>query len=342
MKFGVFDHVDRGQADTARQLGERLELAELYDRAGFFAYHVAEHHSTPLGLSSSPLLFLSSVAQRTRTLRIGPLVLPLPLYHPLRVYEEICMLDNLSGGRLELGVGRGISPHELALFGLDPDTAQGRFTEALSLLHKAFNTDELSFSGDFYNFSEVPLTIKPQQQPTPPLWYGVIRPDTAEWAAKQGMNIVCGSGPVEEIKAAIERYQATARRQEGQREPLLGMMRQIVVAPGEDEARAIARRAFKVFRHSFAWLWERNNDPLASQLLPEEFDLVEQHGEAMAGSPENIAERLAEELTASGANYLVCRFAFGDLSLGEMQQSVTLFAEEVMPKLLTLQTSPAH
>ncbi|HYR98725.1 MAG TPA: LLM class flavin-dependent oxidoreductase, partial [Gemmatimonadales bacterium] len=112
MKFGVFDHMDASGEPLAQLFENRLKLAEAYDRLGLYALHVAEHHSTPLGMSPSPSVFLALAAQRTKRLRLGPLVYTLPLYHPLRLAEEICTLDQLSGGRLELGVGRGVSPLE--------------------------------------------------------------------------------------------------------------------------------------------------------------------------------------------------------------------------------------
>ena len=90
-----------------QQYEERLKLIEAYDRAGFHAYHLAEHHATPLGMAPSPSVFLAAVAQSTKRLRFGPLVYTLSLYHPLRLVEEICMLDQMSGGRLELGIGTG-------------------------------------------------------------------------------------------------------------------------------------------------------------------------------------------------------------------------------------------
>ena len=92
MKFGVFDHLDRGDLPLKDYYEARLKLIEAYDQAGFYAYHVAEHHSTPLGMAPSPSVFLAAVAQRTRRLRFGPLVYALPLYHPIRLIEEICML----------------------------------------------------------------------------------------------------------------------------------------------------------------------------------------------------------------------------------------------------------
>src|SRR6187401_1054550 len=130
MKFGVFDHMDRAGGDLHRQFDDRLKLIELYERAGFHAYHIAEHHATPLGMAPSPSVFLAAVAQRTTSLRFGPLVYSLPFHHPLRVAEEICMLDQLSRGRLEVGVARGSSPHELRDHGIDPDEAQARYFEA--------------------------------------------------------------------------------------------------------------------------------------------------------------------------------------------------------------------
>src|SRR4029077_2822008 len=100
MKFGVFDHMDRGGSDLGRQFDERLRLIEAYERAGFHAYHLAEHHATPLGLAPSPSVFLSAAAQRTKRIRLGSMVYILPMHHPLRLAEEICMLDQLSEGRI--------------------------------------------------------------------------------------------------------------------------------------------------------------------------------------------------------------------------------------------------
>src|ERR1700736_3546628 len=120
MEFGVFDHLDRDDQALGDYYRARLQIIEAYDPLRFYAYHLAEHHATPLGMAPSPSVFLAAVAQRTRRLRFGPLVYTLSLHHPLRIAEEICMLDQMSGGRMELGVGRGVSPHEVAYYGVDP------------------------------------------------------------------------------------------------------------------------------------------------------------------------------------------------------------------------------
>ena len=138
MKIGVFDHFDGDGGPLAAQYEWRLKLIEAYDRSGIDIYHLAEHHSTPLGLAPSPSVFLSAVAQRTKRLRFGPMVYTLSLHHPLRVMEEMCMLDQMSDGRVELGVSRGISPLESTFYGVDPKQSRDIYVEVLEILLKAF------------------------------------------------------------------------------------------------------------------------------------------------------------------------------------------------------------
>src|SRR2546423_11239739 len=133
MEYGVFDHLDRNDLPLNEFYEARLKLIEAYEKAGFYAYHVAEHHSTPIGMAPSPSVFLSAIAQRTKTLRFGPMVYALPLHHPLRLIEEICMVDQLSGGRLEIGFGRRSVPLEIEYSGGYPDEAQGTYAEAVFL-----------------------------------------------------------------------------------------------------------------------------------------------------------------------------------------------------------------
>src|SRR6266478_6763232 len=130
MQFGIFDQNDLGPYPLTEQYENRLRLIEFYDRAGFRTYHMSEHHSTPLNLAPSPSVFLAAVTQCTKRLRMGALVYVLPAHHPLRLAEEICMLDHLSGGRIEVGVGRGVSPYELEHYGIDPAQSRDEYFEA--------------------------------------------------------------------------------------------------------------------------------------------------------------------------------------------------------------------
>ena len=116
--IGIWDHVERREGEALADLYEgRCRLLELADRGPFWCYHVAEHHFTPLGMAPSPSVYLSALIQRTERIRLGSMVHLFPLYHPLRLIEEVCMLDHMSGGRLELGFGKGISPFELGHYG---------------------------------------------------------------------------------------------------------------------------------------------------------------------------------------------------------------------------------
>ena len=137
VQFGIFDWIDRNQLPLPDLYEQRLQCLEYADEAGFYCYHLAEHQATPLGMAPSPGVFLAAATQRTRHIRLGPLVYLLPLYNPLRLAQEICMLDNMSRGRLELGVGRGVSPYELAFYQVTPQQARAMFREALDILLSA-------------------------------------------------------------------------------------------------------------------------------------------------------------------------------------------------------------
>lgn len=334
MKFGVFDHMDRAATGLGEQFDNRLKLVEAYDRLGFHAYHVAEHHATPLGMAPSPSVFLAAVSQRTRRLRFGPLVYTLNLYHPLRLIDEICMLDQMSGGRLELGVGRGISPFEVGYYGVDPATGPERFAETLVVVLKGLTTRSLSHDGSYFNFRDVPMELEPVQRPHPPLWYGANTPDSAERLARQRYNVVIGL-PAAGVRAFVDRYR-TEWRTLGKRDadlPLLGMSRHVLVGDSDAEARDAARRAFKLWYAALEHLWRKNGVGLPRQLIPAAFEDAVAGGYIVAGSAAAVRDRMRQDNDIAGVNYCLCRMAFGDLSTAESLRSTELFAREVMPAL---------
>jgi alkanesulfonate monooxygenase SsuD/methylene tetrahydromethanopterin reductase-like flavin-dependent oxidoreductase (luciferase family) len=331
MKFGAFDHMDDAGVPLGQLFADRLRLTEAYDRAGIYGYHLAEHHATPLGCAASPGLFLATVAQRTSRLRMGPMVYLLPFYHPLRLIEEVCMLDHLSQGRFQLGIGRGVSRFETQAYGLDFEKTQAMYHESFQVLLAGLDCDELTFAGQFYRFERVPMVLRPVQRPHPPLWYGVTIPDNAEWPAAHDVNVISlGLRPT--VRAINDRYRAERARLGKADTTLYGVGRHVVVAETDAAALKIARRAYPRWRDSFRWLFNRHGtEPRVIGIYPPTFDELIAAENGIAGSPATVRDFIAAEVAATGTNYLLAWFAFGDMTGAESLRSLELFASEVMP-----------
>ncbi len=332
LRFGIFDHLDDDGTPRGAHFEQRLKLVELIEREGYYAYHLAEHHGTPLGCAPSPSVFLAAVAQRTRTLRFGPLVYLLPLYHPLRLFEEICMLDQLSGGRLELGVGRGGALLEHQRYGVDPALASAMYHEAFEVLMRAFRTDVLDYEGRFTTVKDFVVTTKPAQQPHPPIWYGCSNVEAAVWAAQNAVNIV-SLGPVARAREIGERYRAEwadAGRSAADL-PLIGITRHIVVGDTDAAALCIARAAYPRWRAAIAFIWERSaTDFPLNAVYPETWDALAAAGHGFAGTPDTVRRQVAALQAETSISYLVCQMIFGEMAPEDAARSLTLFAREVM------------
>lgn len=331
MKFGIFDQNDAGILPLGEHYEARLKLCEAYDALGFTTYHLSEHHATPLSYASATGVFLSAVAQRTRRLRFGPLVYILPVRHPLQLVEEICMLDQISGGRFELGVGRGAVPHELSYHGFSPAEAVPRYREALDLLLKALTHETLDFHGQFYHYDNVPMILRPAQRPHPPLWYGVSAADAAVWPAQNAVNVVC-NGPVQRVAEVAARYRAEYTRTAPL--PCIGMARAVVIGASDSEALEQARLAWRRYHDSFYFLWNRKGGAPQYAVTPEDYATLVAAGTGLAGTVSTVRDALVAQYRATRVNYLVSRFAFGDLPPELAQQSATLYAREIMPALI--------
>ena len=338
MRFGVFDHIDESGLAVGRQFEERLALIESYERAGFHAYHLAEHHNTPLGHAPSPSVFIAAATQRTSTLRLGPLVYCLPLYHPLRLIDEVCMLDHLSGGRLQLGVGAGVSPVEVGFFDVDWDSRRERFDEAFDILVKGLGSDELTHHGARYDFDAVPMNMAPVQKPHPPLWFGISNPERAVWAARHAVNVVALL-PAPMVKPITDRYRQEweALGHSADDIPLMGVSRLIVVAETEDAAMATARRAYRPWFQNLNHLWRKYDVPSPLDgVLPEDFVDWHNAGAGFAGTPAQARDYIAAQAQDAGINYFAADLAFGDITFEEASRTVELFAREVMPAFETV------
>ncbi len=335
IQFGIFDHLDRNDLPLQDYYEARLQTVEAYERGGFFAYHLAEHHATPLGMAPSPTVFLAAVAQRTLRLRFGPMVYALPLYHPLRLIEEICMLDQMSRGRLELGFGRGASPIEIEYFGVDPAQSEQIYADTIEMIRRGLTESKLSYRSAQYQFDNVPIALEPLQRPMPPLWYGMHALESAERAAHNRQRVI-SLDPHDLACALVQRFRDTWRATHGNDPwPLMGLGRFVVVADTDTQALALARPAYLRWHESFMYLFHLHGRSLR-HARPPTFDELMALGQGVAGSPATVAAFFERQIRASGANYIVGQFAFGNLTHDATLRSIDLFVREVMPALRDL------
>ena len=160
------------------------------DRASYDAVWLAEHHFTTYSVCPSVHLMALEAAHRTQRIRIGTAVSLAALYHPLRLAEEVALLDVLTGGRINWGAGRGFELAEFAAFGVPPDETVARFREAVDVVVAAWRDERLTFHGSYWHFDDVEVLPKPLQQPGPPTWVAATSPDAVSWAASKGHAIL--------------------------------------------------------------------------------------------------------------------------------------------------------
>jgi alkanesulfonate monooxygenase SsuD/methylene tetrahydromethanopterin reductase-like flavin-dependent oxidoreductase (luciferase family) len=174
--------------------GEYLEEAVLAERLGFDAVWASEHHFSEDAWNPSPLTFLAAVAARTERVRIGTYVLLLPLHNPVRVAEDIAVLDNLSGGRVDLAVGVGSAAAEFRTFGIPFRERLGRTFEALRIIERCFAGEQFTHRGKYYAFTDVRMTTTPVQKPGPPIWVASMGEQSVARTARRGYHLAAGAG----------------------------------------------------------------------------------------------------------------------------------------------------
>lgn len=335
--FGIFDHLER-RADSLGELYEgRLRLLKMADEAGFYGYHLAEHHATPLGMAPSPSVFLSAAIQHTTHIRLGPLVYLLPLYHPLRLISEICMLDHMSNGRLEIGVGRGVSPFEQAYFEVPFLHSRAMFEEALEMVSAGLRQERLTYEGKYYQCVDVPMELHPKQTPNPPFWYGVINANSLRFAAERGMHMASG-GPNSGIKELTAQYQEVWSHNRDNpldlnpqiETPKMGAFRHVFVADTDQEAEAIATPAYKDYYANIEKLWL--DFGVAHTLFTPDLQVARSLDVAIVGSPSRVQDEIARFFETSGCNYILVSLAWGSLTQAQSERSMELFASRVMPQ----------
>lgn len=331
------------QSSEAQVYANVLEQVSLADKLGFGCAWFVEHHTMPgYSHSSKPELILAALSQRTRAIRLGLAVIPLPYHHPIHVAEKIATLDILSKGRLEVGIGRGFAPAEYALFGKEMGASRELVEESLTILRASFGGAPMTFDGNHYRVDSLELVPRVIQRPHPPLWSAAVSPESFKRIAAQGMGVLTGPfKPWFMLESDIETYRQNWRENAA---PRIGMSVSMLCLPDGKRARAIAKDAFSWFYRELY----KTTLPVLEKLYPsyEHFaslgryrqlmklginlKFLETFGMAVAGSPQQCIDGL-ERFRAAGVTNLLCGIGAGAVSHEIAGESMQCIAAEVMP-----------
>lgn len=333
MKFGVlqfFSWPDRRvELDTVyRRAFDRIAIM---DQAGYDAVWLAEHHFSSYSICPSVHMMGTHVAAHTKHLRIGTAVSLAAFYHPLRLAEEVALLDVLTEGRVNWGAGRGFDPTEFRAFNVQPQESVDRFQEAVDIVLEAWTNDRLTYRGKYWNFEDVEVLPKPFQKPHPPVWLAASSEGSIVRAAERGFTIMMDPHSTHaKIGEKQTLYKNTLEEKghayEGRDIPVA---RLLAVADSDSEAEDVARNGAKFMVGSYM------SQSRLAQTGPRPGDLGEApdadpierylNGVVIHGTVEKVVDEIERLRTEINLEYLLC----APLS----HQSFVKFTEEVMPRI---------
>lgn len=327
--FSVADHHPirhPGRERSVRQLyGELMAQVELADRLGYDTFFVAEHHFHEYGVIPNPAAFLAAAALRTARIRLAPAVAVLPFHDTRRLAEDYAMVDQLSAGRLVMGVGSGYLSHEFAGFGIDPAGKRERFDEALAVLKRLWSGERVSFEGAFHRLDGVALNVLPHAG-LPPFYVASLRKEVAYHVGRNGANMMtvpyASLDRFEEIGPMLEEF----RRGHAECPPVDGarpggdtlVALHTYVADTAEEARAHASRAFDLYVETRLYAKRQS------------YDDIMRSGLSLMGSVEEVADKMVA-LHRMGCRHLMLLQNFGGLDAALVERSMTKAMNEVLP-----------
>jgi alkanesulfonate monooxygenase SsuD/methylene tetrahydromethanopterin reductase-like flavin-dependent oxidoreductase (luciferase family) len=329
VKFGVLQFFSWPERRTALTTvyARALERIEIMDRGGYDAVWLAEHHFSSFSVCPSVHMVGTLAAARTRRLRIGTAVSLAPFYHPLRLAEEVALLDQLSGGRVNWGAGRGFARVEFEAFGVPPEESASRFRETVDIVLRAWTEERLSFGGRHFRFENVEILPKPLQQPHPPVWLAASSVGAIEWAAAHGFSILMDphSSSVElgrKRRFYAERLAAAGHTETGRDIP---MARLVAIAEDSARAAAVARSGAHWIVDSY--LGAEHRPVMEGSFTSADIDPVARYLDEVIlhGTPESVADQILRLQDEIGLDYLLCAPV--------SHESFMLMTERVLPRL---------
>jgi alkanesulfonate monooxygenase SsuD/methylene tetrahydromethanopterin reductase-like flavin-dependent oxidoreductase (luciferase family) len=324
MKFGVlqfFSWPDR-RVPLPTVYERALQRIEIMDHNGYDAIWITEHHFNDYSVCPSIPVMGAYAAARTTRLHIATGVTLAAFYHPLRLAEEIALLDILSGGRVYWGAGRGFDPREFRIFGMTPDESYPRFREAVDIVMAAWRNQRLSYRGRYFSFDDVEVLPKPLQQPHPPMWVAAYSPSAVEWAAQQGYSIMLDPhSPASVIGEKMQTWRTLmAHHGHSTEGRVIPTVRLVAIARTDAEANAVAREGARWVLRTYVNPQSERGD--SDAMLQRYLDSMVIHG-----TSEHVVEqinRLQEEIHLE---YMIT----APLS----HETFLAFTEQVVPRLAT-------
>ena len=349
IEFGVFDHIEAAGDRPAEEIYEhRIAFVKRAEAGGFSAFHLAEHHGHRLSIAPTAAVFLAALARETTRMKLIPTVVCLPLHDPVRLFEDLAMVDVLSHGRLEIGVGKGITPFEHLQFGHDPEEGSERAADILTMLLRAWETGIMSSEGSrFYNFLELKLPWALKQKPYPPLWTA----GNIEAAGSRGHNFVAPFTITEPVRAHYDQLRAASRLEPGHHnphvaQPTVAQCQGVIIGATNEEAEAAARRVWtgyaqqllqahgKVPPHLQTAMPDSPDTKLAaSQLLRDPVDA----GMVVCGSVERVRDYYLDRARAGFANHFIAMLPFGTMTDEETERTINGFIDVIIPAVRELE-----
>jgi natural product biosynthesis luciferase-like monooxygenase protein len=346
VKFGLMQLVSAVPGVTEGEVYRRnLEIVRLADELGFESTWVAEHHFSDYGLVPNTLLFPAAAAAQTNQIRLGAAVVVMPLHNPVRVAEEIAFIDHLSGGRLEIGVGRGYQPKEFEAFGLSMDDSRAIMDDGIALLRKAWSNDgPFDWDGPSTSGKGINITLQPLQKPHPGLWMACVSQPTFEKAGDEGWQIMTSPNftPINVVKANFELYKKSL--QAAGHDPghfLYPMIQMVYCGADEKSSYDIPQEPCMSYFTKLGNLLPadvKDGGDSYDQFRKTQrkindlrYDYLFDGSSVLFGSPQQLVDRISMLKEEIGLNYLVGLFNFGTLDHEVAKDSMRRFAEEVMP-----------
>lgn len=347
-RFSSFSHIDEKLGLTPfERLTQFRDEVRLADELGFDYFFTAEHHfSRTRGLSTSEGVTSAIIAQNSDRMRFGPMTYQLPINDPLRVAEEVVILDHMSNGRFDVGFSKGVVPHELITYGVHPDEAQARFDEALEFMLKAWTLDErFSSLGHHNSYFDVEMTQLPLQRPYPPIWIPTATPANAEEWGKRGYKTAgfafLGTEAHKEVFSRYkDGYEESGAPIEDRR---IGYLMAVVVAGTDAEAEARSVKHFGEYVDIFVYETERSHaalDTKGKRFTAGLFGLFESLRDpkvftedfiVVHGSPSTVVAKMKALQELLDIDTLITEFNIGNMPWEHVQESMELFAADVMP-----------